>query len=387
MMGEERNRRLAIAYVAPEDPRDKHAFSGSAYYMARALQKYCGNVYPLAPINSFEKRFLGRAINKGTGLLLKQNIAYDRLTFVARKHARMVTQMLARQAFDVIVAPVAAPEIAFLKTTIPILLIEDATFALLHNYYPGYSDLAAWSARQSNAIEIAAYKNASVLLYSSKWAASSAIKDYQVDPQKVFAVPFGANLDVAPPRAIALARRKSERCRLLFMGIGWEKKGGEIAFETLLHLEKMGIPTELIICGSLPPAEFAHPHMYVIPFLNKNNVEQYKKLEQLYQSADFLLVPTRREAYGIVFCEASAYGLPSITTRTGGTPEVVRDGKNGFTLPYTARGHEYAELIASIYRDEQRYTALVESSRDEFERRLNWDSWGITIQQILRRVI
>ena len=386
-MVEERNKRLKIAYLSAEDPRDKHAFSGSTYYMAQALQKHCGDVHVFGPIDSFEKRIIGRAINKGTRLFLRKNTAYDRLVFVAKKHAKIAARLLAGQPFDVIFAPVAAPEIAFLETDIPIVLIEDATFALLHNYYPGYSNLTDWSARQGNAIEIAAYKNASALLYSSEWAACSAIKDYQMEPQKIFAVPFGANLDSAPSRDGVLARKKSEYCRLLFIGIGWEKKGGEIAFETLLRLEEMGLPAELIICGSIPPARFTHERMRVIPFLDKNDESQQKELESLYETADFLLVPTRREAYGIVFCEASAYGLPSITTRTGGTSEVVRDGKNGFVLPYHARGKEYAEVIARIYRNDRRYAELVKSSRDEFEKRLNWDSWGTTVQQILRKIV
>ena len=103
--------------------------------------------------------------------------------------------------------------------------------------------------------------------------------------------------------------------------------------------------------------------------------------------SDFLLVPTRCDAYGHVFCEASAFGLPSITTSTGGVPEVVRNGENGYVLPYSARGSEYAQIIAEIYQDDQRYTALVESSRAAFESRLNWDVWGSDVKQVLQNII
>src|SRR5205085_12222674 len=142
-------------------------------------------------------------------------------------------------------------------------------------------------------------------------------------------------------------RKKSEQCRLLFLAVGWARKGGDIAFETLLKLEELGIQAELIVCGCTPPKGTAHKRMRVIPFLDKNDERQRKELEQLLMAADFLLVPTRSDAYGLAYCEASAFGLPVITTRTGGVPEVVRDGENGFLLPYEARGAAYAEVIAS----------------------------------------
>jgi surfactin synthase thioesterase subunit len=37
------------------------------------------------------------------------------------------------------------------------------------------------------------------------------------------------------------------------MGVSWERKGGAIAFETLLELEKMGIQAELIVSGCTFP--------------------------------------------------------------------------------------------------------------------------------------
>jgi len=62
----------------------------------------------------------------------------------------------------------------------------------------------------------------------------------------------------------------------------------------------------------------------------------------------------------------------------------VKDGENGFLLPPSAGGAEYAALIAEVYRDEQRYAELVRSSRVVFETRLNWDAWGITVNKLMR---
>jgi phosphatidylinositol alpha-1,6-mannosyltransferase len=41
----------------------------------------------------------------------------------------------------------------------------------------------------------------------------------------------------------------------------------------------------------------------------------------------------RVEGFGIVFLEAAAFGVPSISTRSGGIPEAVADGESGLLVP------------------------------------------------------
>jgi glycosyltransferase involved in cell wall biosynthesis len=392
-------KRIRIAFVTPMDPQDKRAWSGILFHAAQALQKYCGEVSFIGATNPGEKQ--GRkALYKRLRFLVKKYSAYNpffsigRKYFVstyriatAKKFAKIVNPWLAAHPFDVVVAPASTTEIAFVDTNIPVVLVEDATFASLQNYYPQYSDLPKKAVRDMNSLADVAIKKASLLIYASAWAAQSAIKDYHADQHKVHVVLMGANFESPPPKEIILKKKKSDRCRLLFIGFDWHRKGGDIAFETLLKLEEMGNQAELIVCGCVPPRTFSHKWMKVIPYLDKNDEKQYKELEQLYITSDFLLLPTRNECFGLVFCEANAFGLPVITTHTGGVPEVVKDGENGFVLPISARGAEYAEVIAKIYRDDQRYAELVRASRDAFDDRLNWDTWGITVSNFITELL
>jgi len=374
---------MKIALLHAYDTRDRRSWSGTVYYIARTLERYCGEVFHLGPIPRFKEMLVGKVINKISQAFLRKKFRYHYSFLLANKYAKVAAQRLAGQAFDVIVAPAGTIETALLETNIPIVLVEDSTFDLLFDYYPTSSGLLARSIYEMNTLQALALKKASAVLYSSTWAARSAIEDYGADPAKVHVVPFGANLDESPPREVALARKPSERCRLLFLAAGWARKGGDIAFETLLKLEELGIAAELIVCGCTPPKAFVHERMTVIPFLDKNDQRQRRELEQLFMVSDFLLVPTRADCTPMVFCEANAFGLPVITTNTGGVPEVIRDGENGFLLPYDAGGAAYAAVIAGLYRDEQRYVELARASRVAFENRLNWDAWGVAVKRIL----
>ncbi len=378
---------MKIAILHAYDTRDKRAWSGIIHYMARALESHCGEIFHLSPIPFSKEKLVGRAINKSSRIFFRKNFRYHSSFLFAKRFAKVTTQRLVGQSFDLIVAPSGATEIAFLKTDIPIVFLEDSTYGQLFDYYPVCSNLMKRSIYEMNTIQDLALKKASAVIYSSAWAARSAIEDYGADPKKIHVVPFGANIDEPPPREVALAREKSERCRLLFLGVDWVRKGGDIAFETLLKLEELGVQAELIVCGCTPPERIAHERIKVIPFLDKNDERQRKELEQLLMSADFLLVPTRADCTPIVFCEASAFGLPVITTDTGGVPEVVGEGENGFLLPYEARGDAYAEVIARVYHDDERYAELVRASRAAFEERLNWDAWGVAVKHILADVL
>ncbi|HZU70439.1 MAG TPA: glycosyltransferase family 4 protein [Ktedonobacteraceae bacterium] len=381
-------KRINIAFLTAFDLEDIQAWSwaGTFYFMAQALEKYCGEVSHIGPINCWEQ-VAARVIRKGSSLLLKKNYVSYHNFLVARKYAKVAARRLARGTFDVIFTPVGEPEIAFLKTDIPIVLFEDATYGQLMNYYPAYSNLLKRSIYELNTLEELALKKASLVLCSSEWAARSALEDYHTEKRKVHVLPQGTNIEHPPAREEVWRKRKSDRCRLLFVGVDWQRKGGEIAFETLLRLEELGIQAELIVCGCVPPPQFSHERMMVIPYLYKSDEKQREQLEQLYMTSDFFLLPTRSESYGMVFAEASAFGLPSITSDTGGVSEVVRNGENGFVLAYHARGAEYAKVIADIYRDDQRYKELVRSSRAAFDTRLTWDSWGMAVADLIAQLL
>lgn len=58
-----------------------------------------------------------------------------------------------------------------------------------------------------------------------------------------------------------------------------------------------------------------------------------KKVEDIYASSDIIVMPSRwEEPLGLVCLEAGACGKPVIATRSGGIPEIVRDGETGLLV-------------------------------------------------------
>jgi L-malate glycosyltransferase len=56
-------------------------------------------------------------------------------------------------------------------------------------------------------------------------------------------------------------------------------------------------------------------------------------VESLLAVGDVLLLPSADEAFGLAALEGMSCGVPVVATAVGGVPEVVEDGKSGFTLP------------------------------------------------------
>ncbi|HEX2094396.1 MAG TPA: glycosyltransferase family 4 protein, partial [Longimicrobiaceae bacterium] len=359
--------RLRVAYIQYRDADDIRNWSGTLYFTKAAIDRHVGPVTDLspAPVKLLPFRIARRLILSATG----KQYSYDHDPALARYYGWYFGRLVERTRPDLIFSPAGSPCLAYLKTDVPIVYFTDGPWRVIHNYNPAYSNVLQRSARGAEELERRTLQRAAVTLVSSEWAAESAVRDYGVDPVRVHNVFIGANLLLPPARQEVLPRRLGRRIRLLMVGVIWEAKGGAIAYETLLRLLELGYDAELTVVGCTAPPGVTHPRLRVIPFLNKQVPEEREQFERLWRESDFFVLPTRAEAAGVVFCEASAHGIPSIATRTGGVPSIVAEGRNGYTLPYAAGAEEYARVIAELVEHPQRYARLCETSRDEFERR------------------
>jgi glycosyltransferase involved in cell wall biosynthesis len=123
---------------------------------------------------------------------------------------------------------------------------------------------------------------------------------------------------------------------LLFVGILIPRKGVHILLDALQELPHY--PWQLRIAGD-QTLDVRYIESLREKALRLGNRVQFlgrvspKELSQIYLASDLFILPSYFEGYGIVVAEAVLHLLPTIASRVGGIPEIVRDGKEGILVP------------------------------------------------------
>lgn len=374
---------MKLAYVSVFDPFDIHAWSGTGTNILSSLRgaglqiETIGNlVYEYDFIYKAKEIIYKKIFSK------RYHVLWD--AFLLKSFARQIENRLIAVNPDLIFSVWANP-IAYLRTDKPMVFWGDATLPGLMGLYPAYQNLCLESIRDGFKAEQLALSNCRLAIYSSEWAANTALQYYKVDPGKVKVVPLGANIQcnrTVQDICESFKEKHYDICRLLFVGVDWFRKGGDIALKVTALLRQREIPAELHVVGCIPPHE-APDYVKLYGFVSKTTTQGRQLLDDLYSRSHFLIVPTRAEAYGVVFAEASSFGLPSLTTNVGGIPSVVRDGKNGNILPLNADPDSYCKKIEQLWNDRQAYESFALSAYQEYAERLNWKVAGEKVHSLL----
>jgi glycosyltransferase involved in cell wall biosynthesis len=377
---------IKIAYVTNYDPFQLTNWSGTGTYIARALEMQGLTLHYIA-INADPR--LPTLLARGKNLLAKpfgRTYSVFRSPAVLRNYARQVEAALRRTAADIVFSPGSLP-VAYLDCRQPIAFWTDAPFAAMVGFYPEYSRLTHACISEGNQADQFALSRAALAMYSSDWAAQSAIQNYSVQPTKIKVVPFGANVEwgfTLDQIKAFIAARSTDRCNILFIGVDWSRKGGDLVVDVAHRVKAAGVPVQLDIVGCQPPRDlpaFAKVH----GFISKANHGGQNALLTLLQQAHFLLLPSKAEAYGVVAVEAASLGVPCIASAVGGIPTIVRQGVSGYCLPQGATPDQYAALILSIFGSAA-YRELAISSFTNYKDRLNWRSVGAQVASFLRQL-
>lgn len=379
---------MKITYATTYDASDVNNWSGTGHYVARALMNQdftLDLVGPLPRPMSLWPVFKAKSLYYNRLLKTRYHANHD--LAIAKHYARLVDQRLRQtKDSDLVFSPGTIP-IAFLKSDKPSVFWSDATHAALFDFYPEYSHLCAETIRDGHTIERRAMERASAAIFTSEWAAASAIRDYGINPAKVHVVPFGANLETAPPETDiteAIAARPRQKCKLLFIGVDWTRKGGETALTVARELNRMGLPTELTIVGCNPFHGTSCPDFVRCEgFLSKRIQADRDRLDKLLAESHFLIVPSHAECFGLVYCEANAFGVPCLARAVGGVPSIVRNGVNGHLLDRDEPAAAYVQVIERLFQNYGEYLDLAVSSRQEFSSRLNWSASGKEVRKII----
>lgn len=375
---------LKIAYLCDASPLDRNLYSGGNARMYDALRAHGGAVTILSnhwgmaePLRRLMHR-LPDAINLRARWRL--HLALGAVI------ARAVRGELARGRFDVLFTPYSFQSLAGLRLPYPMVtaFTSDATMT-------GYkrSEIGARfgsffaPARLLDPLVLASerriFRAQDLLLWPGAWQKQTADELYGLDDTQSLIVPWGGNIEDPGPGA-GVRISPEAPVRFLFVGRDWQAKGGPLVLETLRVLRARGIDARLDVVGCTPP--LASPGWLTVhASLDKAVPAQLATFQALFRDAHFMFMASF-ESWGFAFCEAAAYGLPSLALRIGGVP--VREGVNGHALAPGSNGEAFAAQVLRYLSDPTAYDALRVSARAEYEQNLNWDVWGARVMALFR---
>ena len=384
---------MKVAYVTTYDvsnsatwSKNQVGFCGAGYYIAQSL---ASQSIELDYLGALQKKFsfFTRAKWSFYHNLFHQNYYRWAEPLVLKNYARQISKKLSALNSDIVLCPENAAPLAYLKCKQPIVLWTDSTLAGLIDFYLYLNNLCGETRNNIYAMEQAALNRCKLVIFLSDWAAQTAIKIYNIEPAKVKVVPWGANIEC--DRTIddiqsIIASKGAKPCKLLFMGLEWHRKGGDVAFEVARELNRIGLNTQLTVVGCKPTIDEPLPNFVEVRgFIDKSTKEGLNQLNKLFAESHFLILPTLADCSPHVLVEANSFGVPSLATNTGGIPTIIKEDFNGKTFALEANISDYCNYIVSIMENYSEYKRLAISSFEEYQSRLNWNVATKTVKQLM----
>lgn len=162
----------------------------------------------------------------------------------------------------------------------------------------------------------------------SDWLAGLAKESY-LGKYPVKTIHNGIDLSIFHPTESEFRKKQGLERKKIYLGVsfGWGYAKG---LDVFLELQKRLDSDEAIVLvgtdeetdKSLPP-----------DILSIHITHSKEELAQIYSAADLFLNPTREDTFPTVNIEALACGLPVVTFRTGGSPEIP-DKNTGIVVDY-----------------------------------------------------
>lgn len=162
------------------------------------------------------------------------------------------------------------------------------------------------------------------------------------DEARLAVVPMGVDTTVFAPAPAAAARDDGAGFKWFSCGRLVPGKGFDVVIKaaSLLRQAVPELPFSIEVAGEdadqgagyhrdLDAAITAAELAATVRLLGA--IPQERVLSAL-QGSDGFVLASREEALGVAYMEAMACGLPTVGTRTGGVPELIEDGRNGFLV-------------------------------------------------------
>ncbi|SFF09123.1 glycosyltransferase family 4 protein [Trichococcus pasteurii] len=167
------------------------------------------------------------------------------------------------------------------------------------------------------------YNSADKIFFMGNWVADRMKELYPQMSCKFVAVGAGINPEFSAPIKSEILHKENI---ISFIGIDFDRKAGDLVLEAFkILVEKYDTDAQLYIAGP----NCIKTDLTNVNFIGKTEREE---LEQLLKRSTVFCMPSKFEAYGLVFLEAKSYGLLCI-------------GRNNYEMPYLLSADDEDYLI------------------------------------------
>ena len=382
-------KKIKVAYITREDPKDKNKWSGIPFNIHKCLKKAGFQVIRIGPITHHYEKIL-KIIEKVYKFF---KIKYDpqRSIVLSQLLAKKILKEIQNREIDLILVH-DCPLVSFLNSKIPLIVWTDLTFDLYHKtYFLNFSKFHKNSIKNGNYLENLTLKKAKLIIYASDYAASSANKKYKISNNLVKVLPFGVDINPLNKKKFTILKKKrivtrKKEAIFLSVGVDWNRKNMHKSIEVIEKLNCINIKSKIIIVGSVPPSGYKIPkYVEIIPFLNKQKKSDKNILHNLYSKSHYFILLSKAEAFGIVINEASCYGLPVITNYIDGL-KYIADKNYSILNNKNLSPSKIAHKISLINNNSNKYNRYSNNSYlSSLEK--HWYNIAIELKKIIYQII
>ncbi|HEX8530833.1 MAG TPA: glycosyltransferase family 4 protein, partial [Cytophagales bacterium] len=303
-------------------------------HQVHVLTEDAAGPHPIYPGHVHRVHLRIPALLKPLGQILRMFQYYRRVKELDQAHAFDV--LVYNNAFTGLYAALVSR-----RPTVGMINDEKNLTAGLGNFTPGPRWLKRFAFRYLE--KLSARRHAHVIT-NSDYLTAKVRAAYALPPAKVSRLYKAVDLRAIP---YAATRPCGDPVRILFVKADYYIGGLDVLVEALRRLPHQRF--RLTVVG--PEKQF-EKNIYALCALAGNAESHYLGAQP--QAAvfrhllehDIFCVPSRSEALGVANIEALASGIPVVSTRVGGIPEVMDYGNNGWL---TEAGNA-ADLAAAIGR-------------------------------------
>jgi glycosyltransferase involved in cell wall biosynthesis len=267
-----------------------------------------------------------------------------------------------------------------LMTRRPAIVTMDCTQSCALD--PPVSDLENWALGFNLRRDGEIFRRAAAIVCASRWAERGIHHLYPECRSPIHVMPGPAPLKVLDAQWIEERRaRGSARPVCLFMGGDFARKGG---YDLLTAWTQGGfadratlsLVTDWPLSGPLPPG------VRQVTGIRGNTPEW----SETWRTADLFVMPTKNEAFGLVYQEAAAAGLPAIGSRLNAIPEIIDEGWTGLLVEPGDTRQLIAALDTLIASADLRET-LGRAARRKIENDADPEVHRIRMLELIRQVM